>query len=115
MCNPRTVTCEICGRAFETPTNGRFCSSACRRIHRRRQWKARQENRLLEPDGYNRPYTSDTPFLVRKWLAEGDSLSRVADALGRSPENVRGALKLPVTDPKQRAILEELEGEHGKI
>lgn len=41
----------------------------------------------------NRPYTNETVYLIKLWLSQGDSLERIALALGRSLKNVKQALE----------------------
>lgn len=56
----------------------------------------------------NRPFTRLTPYIIQKWYAEGESIELIAKTLKRSPDNVRLALKVPLTAEEQLELRKRL-------
>lgn len=77
-------TCDACGKVFKTTyCYAKYCSISCR-----------DEGAKKVENGSDRPFTVDTPFLCRKWRAEGMSINAIGKILGRSPANVCKALAM---------------------
>lgn len=102
-----------CGQYFEyNPARKQlYCCSKCRweannrKRKRKRPYHKRQPE--LKPD-LNRPYTDDTIYLVHKWHREGMDSKEIADLLMRSEENVRRALREPLTSEQEKTMEEYL-------
>lgn len=83
--------CIICGRRFSPARYGQTtCSPTCKSVFR--QWREKHRR-----DKSNRPFTESTAYLCQKWYREGDSIEKIALALDRSSQNIRQALKVPLT------------------
>ena len=45
----------------------------------------------LHNGGKDRPYTDETAYLIRRWVAQGDSIEKIMAVLGRSRKSVEAA------------------------
>lgn len=100
-----------CGQYFEyNPARKQiYCCSKCRQEANHRKRNRKREYRKREPaPGPNRPYTNDTIYLVHKWHREGMSVEEIAGLLMRSEENVREALRRPLTSEQEETMSEYL-------
>lgn len=100
-----------CGQYFEyDPAKKQlYCCSKCRWEANNRKRKRKREYRKREPaPGPNRPYTDDTIYLIHKWHKEGMDSKEIADLLMRSEENVRRALREPLTSEQEKTMEEYL-------
>lgn len=80
------IKCEYCGKEFKfnpSAPKKRFCSKSCA--------NTTNKGRRIDPEDANRPFTSETKYLIRLWYKQGDSKERIAEALGRSLENIEQA------------------------
>ena len=78
--------CKNCGKKYlvaDRPTSA-YCSTKCRKA----AFKNKDAKAIL-----NRPYTSDTKFLINKWHSEGMDITDICSVLNRSRKNVEQALK----------------------
>lgn len=101
--------CQLCGAWFtynpKIPWK-KYCSKECLK-------KATAEGRKTgysagNPESLNRPYTTDTVYLIHKWRREGMSVEEIAGLLMRSEENVREALRRPLTSEQEETMSEYL-------
>lgn len=82
--------CKVCGKDIRA-TGGKvrkYCSNACSFSDRK---GPRLGKRKAFEAGKDRPFTSETAYLIRLWYKQGDSKERIAEALGRSLENIEQA------------------------
>ena len=96
-----------CGQYFEyDPAKKQlYCCSKCRWEANNRKRKRKREYRKREPaPGPNRPYTDDTIYLIHKWYREGMDSKEIGKLLMRSEENVRQALREPLTRDHEEAM-----------
>lgn len=85
------------------------CRKCCMSVHNRADNKRRRLQKAAEPPlDLNRPYTSDTVYLIQKWHREGMKVKEIAELLNRSVENVQVALQSPLTRGQEKAISEYL-------
>ena len=116
-----------CGQYFEynPAKKQKYCCSKCRqeannrKRNRKRSYHKHQPELKSDP---NRPYTRDTVYLVHKWYREGMDSKEIGDLLMRSEENVRQALREPLTYSQEKTMSEYLlpvkkshRGAQGKI
>ena len=100
-----------CGKYFEyNPARKQiYCCSKCRQEANHRKRNRKREYRKREPaPGPNRPYTTDTVYLIHKWHREGMKVEEIAGMLMRSVENVQAALEKPLTRSQEKIISEYL-------
>ena len=100
-----------CGQYFEyNPARKQlYCCSKCRWEANNRKRKRKREYRKREPaPGPNRPYTADTIYLIHKWYREGMDSKEIGKLLMRSEENVRQALREPLTREQEKTMEEYL-------
>ena len=85
------------------------CRKCCMSVLNRAENKRLRGQRKLEPPpDLNRPYTDDTIYLIHKWHKEGIKVEEIAELLMRSEENVRQALREPLTREQEEAMEEYL-------
>ena len=81
------IKCEYCGKEFlynSRIPKKRFCSKNCA--------STVSKGKRVDSEDANRPFTSETKYLIRLWFyKKGDSKERIAEALGRSLENIEQA------------------------
>lgn len=79
---PYQKICEYCDKHFVANTNKqKFCGLDCARTSKKKR------------NDSERPYEKETAYLIRLWYyKQGDSVQKIAQALGRSVENVKKAL-----------------------
>jgi len=83
---PKTAICEGCGIEFEVRTwKQRFCTKSCA--------SSQNKNVKHKDMDLNRPYTTETRYLIKMWYnnGKGNSKVEIAQILGRSLESVEKA------------------------
>lgn len=76
--------CEVCGAEYEVKNwRQKFCSKSCS--------AKRTRNSKCKDEDLNRPYTSETKYLILMWHRKGNSKVEIAQILGRSLESVEKA------------------------
>ena len=102
---------DRCGNWF-VPKNAKqkyCCRKCCMSVHNRADNKRRRLQKAAEPPlDLNRPYTSDTVYLIHKWHREGMKVEEIAEMLVRSVENVQAALRKPLTYSQEKTMEEYL-------
>lgn len=101
---------DQCGKWFEAARpNQIYCCQKCgKSFHNRAENKIRRKLRKTSLSGPNRPYTADTIYLIHKWHREGMDSKEIGDLLMRSVENVRQALREPLTYSQEKTMEEYL-------
>jgi hypothetical protein len=83
------VKCELCGKEIKQVNSDvrKYCSPECTYEARKGQPLGTKEQK----NGYDRPYTKETGYLIRLWHSKGDSKVEIAQILERSLESVEKA------------------------
>lgn len=100
------MKCKECGEQFIPKSrNNVFCCSSCKSEYYYRKYSKYEAKQTYSYD-LDRPYTSDTIFLIHKYKAEGMKEKQIADLLNRSVKNVMAALEQPITRVQIQCINE---------
>ena len=94
-----------CGEMFE-PKNGKqiYCCDKCRRYVHNLRHRERVKRIPFVKGGTNRPFTTDTVYLIHKWYIEGMSREVIAEILQRDIKQINEALLTPLSTQEKIMI-----------
>ncbi len=94
----KIIICKTCGKKFTSPgkKERKYCSNECCGEDKR---TTKVNTRPERNNELNRPFTSETPYLVNLWHnRQGDSFEQIAMILNRSVESVKEAYNMYVQE-----------------